>query len=67
MVGNHVLQLLIAHPEVADIISIGRRAAPQTSPKLTQIQHDDFMNFGPVCDYFKGVDLITQPEVWKLS
>jgi len=45
MVGSYVLRYLLDEDEVASVLSIGRRKTGLVEDKLTEIVHDDFLNF----------------------
>ena len=57
MVGTHVLSQLITHSEVGKILSIGRRKTGKTSPKLTEIIHDNFLDFTSLQSELTGIDV----------
>lgn len=53
MIGKLILENCLQHPEVNRITSIARKPSGITHPKLTEVLHDDFLNFNPIADYFK--------------
>ncbi|MDO5611014.1 MAG: NAD(P)H-binding protein [Pseudomonadota bacterium] len=56
MVGGHALHYALAHPDVAQVTSIGRRALDIQHPKLTQVQHGDFGDCAALADALSGQD-----------
>jgi len=57
MVGGQVLDLLLDHPEVGKVVSIGRRGAGVTHPKLREIVHADFLDLSPLEAKLAGIDV----------
>lgn len=45
-VGSHVLDRLLADPEVTGVTCLTRRHLPREDPKLTSVVHDDFTRYG---------------------
>lgn len=56
MIGGLALRHALAREEVGTVTTIGRRATGLDHPKLTEIEHDDFTDFGPVADHLAGQD-----------
>ena len=56
MVGGHALHFALAHPDVAQVTSIGRRALAIQHPKLRQVLHADFADCTPLADALSGQD-----------
>jgi uncharacterized protein YbjT (DUF2867 family) len=54
MVGEGVLHECLLHPDVEEVLVIGRRTAGVVHPKLTEILHPDFFDLSPVKDKLKG-------------
>ncbi|OQP65966.1 epimerase [Niastella vici] len=54
MVGEGVLHECLLHPEVGEVLVIGRRTAGVIHPKLKEILHSDFFDLSPVKDQLKG-------------
>jgi hypothetical protein len=54
MVGAGVLHVILAHPDVAAVLVIGRRSCGVTHPKLTELLHNDFFNFATVEEQLRG-------------
>jgi len=57
MVGGQVLGLLLDHPEVGKVVSIGRRGTGAAPPKLHEIEHADFIDFSPREADLAGIDV----------
>jgi uncharacterized protein YbjT (DUF2867 family) len=57
MVGRHVLDHLLAHPDVGEIVSIGRRQSGLNNDKLREILHEDFLDLSPLASDLAGVDV----------
>jgi len=57
MVGGCALELALAHPGVARVISIGRRATGIAHPKLQEVLHADFGDCAPLERELRGVDV----------
>lgn len=56
MVGEGVLIECLAHPDVEQILVVGRRTCGRVHPKMTEILHNDFMNISPIADMLAGYD-----------
>lgn len=56
MIGKGVLLECLDHPEVSEVLSIGRRVLDLKHPKLKQLQHKDFSEFESVSDQLSGYD-----------
>lgn len=56
MIGKGVLLECLDHPEVSEVLSIGRRVLDLKHPKLKQLQHKDFSEFESVSDQLTGYD-----------
>lgn len=54
MVGEGVLHESLLHPDVEEVLVIGRRGCGVTHPKLKEIIHTDFFDLSPVKDQLKG-------------
>jgi hypothetical protein len=54
MVGEGVLHESLLHPNVEEVLVIGRRTCGVTHPKLKEIIHTDFFDLSPVKDQLKG-------------
>lgn len=57
MVGGCALELALAHPGVARVTSIGRRATGVVQPKLREVLHADFGDCAPLAAELRGVDV----------
>ena len=57
MVGRHVLDHLLARPEVGEIVSIGRRQSGLDNDKLREILHEDFLDLSPLGSDLADVDV----------
>lgn len=54
MVGEGVLHECLLHPEVTSVLVINRRPCGVEHEKLTEIIHQDFMDFSPIADQLSG-------------
>lgn len=54
MVGEGVLHECLLHPEVTSVLVINRRPCGVQHEKLTEIIHQDFMDFSPIADQLSG-------------
>jgi uncharacterized protein YbjT (DUF2867 family) len=54
MVGEGVLHVSLQHPQVEEVLVIGRRPCGVTHPKLKEIVHADFLNLSSVEDRLSG-------------
>jgi uncharacterized protein YbjT (DUF2867 family) len=54
MVGEGVLHECLLHPEVEEVLVIGRRTAGITHPKLKEILHSDFFDLSAIKGQLKG-------------
>jgi hypothetical protein len=54
MVGEGVLHECLLHPDVEEVLIVGRRTAGYTHPKLKEIIHTDFYDLSPIKDQLKG-------------
>lgn len=57
MVGGLALRDCLRRPEVTEITSIGRRPTGLEDPKLTEVLHKDFTDFGPIASRFEQCDV----------
>jgi len=57
MVGGCALELALAHPGVASVTSIGRRATGVVHPRLREVLHADFGDCTALERELRGVDL----------
>ena len=57
MIGGLILQMCLQSDQVNHVTSISRRGVGFTNPKLTEVLHDDFLNFDSVLDHFKNQDI----------
>lgn len=56
MVGKGVLLECIDHPEVKEILSLGRTKTQLSNPKLNETVVDDFTDFGKIAETLSGYD-----------
>jgi uncharacterized protein YbjT (DUF2867 family) len=56
MLGRGVLLECLADPDVSHVLSIGRRATDVQHVKLTQIVHDDFIDYSGIGEQLAGFD-----------
>jgi len=54
MVGEGVLHECLLHPEVEEVLVIGRRTAGVIHPKLKEILHSDFFDLSAIKHQLKG-------------
>ncbi len=57
MVGGCALRVCLDNPDAASVTVIGRRSCGVNDPKLTEIVHDDFMDFPGIADALAGHDV----------
>jgi uncharacterized protein YbjT (DUF2867 family) len=56
MVGMGVLLECLDDPRVQSVLVIGRSSCGVRHAKLTEVLHQDFFNYGPLAERFKGRD-----------
>ncbi|MFC1620403.1 NAD-dependent epimerase/dehydratase family protein [Candidatus Neomarinimicrobiota bacterium] len=56
MAGSGVLEACLEHPEVLAITSVGRRSTGIEHAKLTEIIHDDFLDYSAIESELRGHD-----------
>ena len=56
MVGQGVLRECLLDPAVTEVLTIGRSATGQQSPKLREIVHKDFLDFSAIENEMTGYD-----------
>ena len=56
MIGGIVLRHALSDANVGSVVSIGRRATGLEHPKLQEIQHADFKDFGSIRDGMRNCD-----------
>jgi uncharacterized protein YbjT (DUF2867 family) len=56
MVGGLALRDSLRHPDVAQVIVIGRRRTGVSDPRLTEVLHRDFTDFRGIAEVFEGRD-----------
>ena len=54
MIGEGVLHESLNHPDVKKVLVITRKTAGYSHPKLTEILHDDFLDFSSIKDRLSG-------------
>ena len=57
MIGGLVLKNCLDRDDVAEVTSIVRKVSGIKHPKLTEVVHDDFLNFGSIEKYFNNQDV----------
>ncbi len=57
LVGGEVLRQCLDHPEISDVVSLGRKPSGLSDPKLTEVMAADFMDLSPVREHLRGVGL----------
>lgn len=56
MVGKGVLLECLDHPEIEEVLTIGRSLINIEHQKLTQIKHEDFSSYDHISDQLKNYD-----------
>ena len=56
MVGKGVLLECLDHPDITEVLAIGRRSLNLGHPKLKELIHADFTDFASVKDKLQGYD-----------
>ena len=56
MVGGYALRYALEHPDVAQVLSIGRRTVDTVHPKLVQVVHRDFADCSALASVLAGQD-----------
>lgn len=57
MIGKGVLLECLDDPGIESVLSIGRRSAGLSHPKLRELLHQDFLDYGAVEDELSGYDV----------
>jgi uncharacterized protein YbjT (DUF2867 family) len=56
MLGSGTVIECLEHPDVEHLLAVGRRPSGVEHYKLTELVHDDFLDFTAVTDQFSGYD-----------
>jgi len=56
MLGSGVLLECLDDPDIESIVSVVRRPTGRSHAKLTELVHDDFLDYVPICEHFAGAD-----------
>lgn len=56
MLGSGALIECLAHPDVSQVLSVGRRPTGTTHAKLSEVVHDDFLEFSGLREMLRGYD-----------
>jgi uncharacterized protein YbjT (DUF2867 family) len=56
MVGKGVLLECLDHPEVEQVLTVGRSPLGMNHPKLKDLIHSNFLDFSPIRDQLTGYD-----------
>ncbi|MFC4101177.1 NAD-dependent epimerase/dehydratase family protein [Paenibacillus xanthanilyticus] len=56
MVGEGVLHECLRHPDVREVLSVGRRPCGVRHSKLIEIVHDDLEDWSPIADRLQAYD-----------
>lgn len=56
MVGEGVLHECLQHPDVSQILVVGRKSCGTVHPKLTEVIHSDFFNWSPLSGKLSSYD-----------
>ncbi len=78
MVGGEVLAQCLAHDKIQSVLTVGRRKSGIEHPKLTEIEHGDFLDFSTleadlkpvdVCFYCLGVyqSHVSKEQFWEIT
>jgi uncharacterized protein YbjT (DUF2867 family) len=78
MVGSQVLKQCLDNDAIVQVVSIGRRPTGIHHPKLREIEHQNFLNFSPLAEEFKNIDLcffclgvyqskVSKEQFWKIT
>jgi uncharacterized protein YbjT (DUF2867 family) len=57
LVGGEVLRQCLDHPEIGEVVSLGRNPTGLNSPKLTEVMVADFMDLSPVRGHLLGAGI----------
>lgn len=57
MIGNLVLKNCILSDQIKHIVSISRRQTGINHPKITEVIHNDFLDFTSIGNYFDSIDI----------
>ncbi len=57
MVGKLVLEQCLAHEKISKVVSIARRSTGIKHSKLSEVIHDNFLEYSPIIDHLQHVDL----------
>ncbi len=78
MIGKGVLLECLDHPEIKEVLAIGRNSQGMTHPKLKELIHQDFTNFGDIqgqlmdydaCFFCLGISAagLNEPQYKKIT
>lgn len=56
MLGSGTLLECLDHPDVEHVLTVGRRPSGVTHKKLTEMIHDDFLDFSAIANDLRGYD-----------
>ena len=56
MVGEGVMLTCLGHPDIEQVLVVGRRPCGHTHPKLKEIIHKDFYDLSAIKDQLQGYD-----------
>jgi len=56
LIGKGVLLEALDAEDVTEVLTVGRREVDVEHPKLTQVAHDDFLDFASLVDRFRELD-----------
>lgn len=56
MVGEGVMLTCLAHPDITEVLVVGRRPSGHTHPKLKEVGHKDFYDLSAIKDKLQGYD-----------
>ncbi|MCP4654398.1 MAG: hypothetical protein GY856_03155 [bacterium] len=57
MIGGIALREMLLSPDVARVTVVGRRATGRSDPKLREILHQDFTDYGEITEAFENQDV----------
>jgi uncharacterized protein YbjT (DUF2867 family) len=56
LAGGGVLQACLSAPEVTEVRAVLRRSTGVRDPKLREILHDNYLDYGAITEAFSGID-----------
>ena len=56
MIGSGALIECLVHPDVEALLAVGRRSSGVVHPKLSEVLHDDFLDYSTIVERLRGYD-----------